>query len=244
MVKSIEKNWLKILIVIIVSVVGFYGLSYFLFGGKETVVVLLGQTSAIATIITAWVAFKIYRQAKNDEIEYAARIIILEIRESEKTVKRLTEFKNANPDPHSVGYPNDLVKIIPLKGWEKYSHLFIKRMNNDEYDQISDYYNKCEILEKYLEKNYNFYWITTEERAKQKEALGAKLAYDKPDISPEDFRREIEKIGDHYSSNTLGYLPAGIRQQIDRNLNSINLITLTPTWNKLKNIAKYNDLLG
>lgn len=205
---------------------------------------LLGQTATLATIVTAIVAYKIYQKAKADELENAARILILEIRESEKAIKKLLDFKNANPDPKLIGYPNDLIKIIPSKAWAKYSHLFIKKVNNDEYDQLSDYYNRCEVLEKYIEKNHNFFWVSSEERAKQNEILAAQLAFKDPNIKKELFDIEHEKITNLCFKNIVPFTPAGIRTQIDRNLNSISLITTTPTWNKLKSIAKYDDLLG
>lgn len=200
---------------------------------------LLNQTATFATIITAIVAYLIYKKSKSDELENAVRIIILEIKESERIIKNLNEIKNSGNI-----YPDDLVKVTPLKGWVKYSHLFIQKLNNDEYDQLNDYFKKCESLEKYIEKNHNFFWISTEERAKQKELLGASLAKEKPNITPEEFKTEIEKLSELYFTNTFTYTPAGIKTQLDRTLNSISTITNTPVWNKLKIIAKYNDLLG
>jgi len=205
---------------------------------------LLGQTATLATIITAIVAYKIYQKAKADELEDAARILILEIRESEKAIKKLLEFKNTHPDPKSTGYPNDLIKIIPSRAWAKYSHLFIKKVNNDEYDQLSDYYSKCEVLEKYIEKNHNFFWVSSEERAKQNEIIATQLALNNPDMKKEFYNIEHEKITNLCFVGIAPFTPAGIRTQIDKNLNSISLITPTPTWNKLKLIAKYDDLLG
>ena len=195
--------------------------------------------SQIATIATAVVAYYLYKKSKSDELENAVRIIILEIKESERIVKNLNEIKTAGNF-----YPDDLLKITPLKGWIKYSYLFIQKLTNDEYDQLNDYFKKCDILEKYIEKNHNFFWITTEERAKQKEILGARLAQEKPDLSAVDFKNQLENLSELYFSNTSAYTPAGIKTQMDRNLDSISMITTTPVWNKLKVIAKYNDLLG
>lgn len=205
---------------------------------------MLGQIATLATIATAFVAYYLYQKSKADDIESAARILILEIRESEKAIKKLLDFKNVNPDPKSASYPNDLIKIIPSKAWTRYSHLFIKKVNNDEYDQLNDYYSKCEVLEKYLEKNHNFFWVSTEERAKQNEILAANLAFNNSSLTKHEFDAEHEKITNLCFNGIAPFTPAGIRTQIDRNLNSISLITPTPTWNKLKFIAKYDDLLG
>lgn len=201
--------------------------------------ILLGQTAAFATIVTALVALGIYLKTKQDELENAVRIIILEIKESERIIKNLWELKNSG-----AMYPTDLVKVTPLKGWIKYSHLFMKKLTNDEYDQLNDYFKKCEVMERYIEKNHNFFWVTTEERAKQNEIMGAKLAFENPDLTPIDFRKKLEDLLALYMESTTGYSPFGIKTQMDRNLNSITLVTITPVWNKLKKIAKYKDLLG
>ncbi len=197
------------------------------------------QLGTLATVATAIVAYIIYKKSKSDELENAVRIIILEIKESERIVKNLIETKNAG----NV-YSDDLVKVIPFKGWSKYSHLFMKKLTNDEYDQLNEYFKKCEVLEKYIEKNHNFFWISTEERARQKEIIGATLALANPDMEASDIRSNMEKISDLYISNSLRYTPAGIATQLSRSLDSIALVTPTPVWNKLKTIAKYDDLLG
>lgn len=199
---------------------------------------LLDQLATFATLATAVVAYLIYRKSKQDELQSGVRIIILEIKESERIIRNWLETKNAGQS-----YADDLLKVTPLKGWTRYSHLFVHQLNNDEYDLLNDYFKKCEVLEKYIEKNHNFFWITTEERARQKEMLGAKLAQSKPDLTPEVFSQEVEQLADLYF-NTMRYTPAGIKTQIDRILNSVTLISTTPLWNKLKRLAEYNDRMG
>jgi hypothetical protein len=201
---------------------------------ESVVNILLNQTASLATVVTAIVAYFIYKKSKDDELENAVRIIILEIKESERIIKRLNEEKNSGKQ----NYSNDLVKVTPLKGWGKYSHLFIKKLNNDEYDQLNEYFKQCEVLEKYIEKNHNFFWVSTEERARQNEAIGAQLILSKPDISPQQFSAEFEHLTSTYFGNATTYTPAGIKTQLDRSLDSIVLISISPVWNKLKSIAK------
>ena len=203
--------------------------------------------SSISTLLAGSVALYLYSKSKRDEIKTAAKTIILEIKEAEKVIKIYSEVKNSGGS-----YPTDFYKVTPFKAWEKHSHLFIKKLNNDEYEQISDFYKKCEILEKYIEKSYNFFWITTEERARLKERVGVDTAIRLIEKNPNvldnikegEFRPQVEQMALLYMSNTATYLPAGIKTEIDKVLNSINLIINTPTWNSLKKIAVYKDLLG
>lgn len=203
--------------------------------------------ASISTLLAGGVAWYLYYKAKKDEIRTATKTIILEIKEAEKIIKFFLDIKNRNES-----YPTDFFKVTPYKAWNKYSHLFIKKLNNDEYEQINDFYKKCEILEKYIEKNYNFFWVTTEERARQKERIGADFALnmylqDKDAIKHKERQHfdDVEKLtAVLYMSNTGVYLPAGIKTEIDKTLNSITLIINTPTWNSLKRVAGYKDILG
>lgn len=193
------------------------------------------------------VVWYLYGKAKRDERKTAAKTIVLEIKEAEKVIKMFLEIKNSGG-----GYPADFYKVTPYKAWDRYSHLFIKKLNNDEYQQINDFYKKSEILEKYIEKNYNFFWVTTEERARLKEKIGidyaqkviADEAAGLENVMEQDHKALIEKMAKLYMDNTSTYTPAGIKIEIEKILGSTTLIINTPTWNKLKKIADYVDLLG
>jgi hypothetical protein len=190
----------------------------------------------LATVLTAVVAYWLYRKAQRDEIENAAKIIVLEIKSSEKVIKDLLETKNMN-----LPYSSDLVKLTPYKGWIRYSHLFVRQLNGDEFEQLNSYFKNCETLEKYIEKNHNFFWITTEERARQHEIMGATLARENPTWDALIFADNIERMLETYRANTSAFTPQGIKTQMDRYLNSTPLVTTTPVWNKLKRMAKYED---
>ena len=77
-------------------------------------------SSAIATVLTAGVAYWLYRLQKNADFESGARIVVLEIKEAEKTIRALLEIRNSAPDVNATIYPEDVVKIVPNKSWNKY----------------------------------------------------------------------------------------------------------------------------
>jgi len=203
--------------------------------------------TSIATLLAGSVAWYLYGKAKRDEIKTAAKTIVLEIKEAEKVIKFFLTIKNEGGN-----YPTDFYKVTPFKAWEKYSHLFIRKLNNDEYQQVNEFYRKCDIFEKYIEKNYNFFWITTEERARQKERIGMETAKGLisenktvlDNVKEGEYRDLVDKVSLLYMSNTGAYLPVGIKTEMDKILGSLTLIINTPTWNNLKRIADYKDLLG
>ena len=114
---------------------------------------------ASITFIVGSLAFYIYTKQKADEKNSAARILFLEIKESEKELRKLIEYKI-----HTGGAdypPENIVKLIQNKAWVKYSHLFIENFNTDEYQQLDEYFKKCDIFEKYFEKQHSFFWVST-----------------------------------------------------------------------------------
>lgn len=205
--------------------------------------------SAIATFAAGYVVYLVYAKAREDEMSKAAKILVMEIRDSERIIQEYRNYKD-----NKMMYPDTLVNIMPNKAWIKYSHLFVEFLSADEYDYISAYYRYCYKLEEATGKYHNFFWITTEERAKQQEAIGARLtseAFEKPEnanIALGDFtetlKRKIDAVTGIYHSNTTGYKPDGINMEIATVLDSVRLISNTPVWNKLKKVARYNEVLS
>jgi hypothetical protein len=192
---------------------------------------------ALVTSVVGSVAIYIYVKQRSDEITNAARIVFLELKESEKELKKLIDHK-VRTDGSDFPQEN-IIRLLQNRAWSKYSHLFIKNFNNDEYQQLDEYFRKCDIIEKYFEKQHNFFWIATEERARQKESIGAKLAYDNHTMAASEFKTKVETIGNLYISNTANYAPKGITNEINRQLDSITVQSVTPLWAKLKELAGY-----
>lgn len=192
---------------------------------------------ALTTFGVGSLAIYIYIRQKSDEKGNSARILFLELRESEKELKKLIDYKITTS---GEDYPQqNIVKLLQNRSWSKYAHLFIENFNNDEYQQLDEYFKKCDILEKYFEKQHHFFWISTEERARQKEGIGAKLAFDNPTMPPAVFSTTVNDISNLYIQNTRTYAPAGITIEINKQLEAITLISVTPLWTKLKDLASY-----
>lgn len=113
----------------------------------------------LATILTATVAYVIYKKKKNDEKVQVALVLLTEIREAEEKIEKVREkiFKEIIQD-----FP----VILSTKSWPVYAPLFINKFDQDELQLLNLFYDCAESIEEFGKRNNNYFWITTEERAK------------------------------------------------------------------------------
>lgn len=100
------------------------------------------NSEALATavlLITGISAFATYFLQKRNEVRDAATILLNEIRNAERTISNIHHSKNIN----------DLTIILSGNSWGKYSHLFARKLDQDEFNQVSEFYKKCELAESY-----------------------------------------------------------------------------------------------
>ncbi len=120
--------------------------------------------SGLATLATGLIAIAVYLWQKQSEKVNAAVSIIFEIRNAETNVDIVSEKINSNS-------MNDLPSVLPTNNWKKYSHLFAKDFDEDEFRMINTFYNSCVLIEDLIVKQNNFIWIATEERARVAQKL-------------------------------------------------------------------------
>lgn len=122
----------------------------------------------IATLATGLIAIFVYLSQKKSEKINAAVSIIFEIRNAESKVNIISEKINSSS-------MNDLPPVLPVNNWKKYSHLFAKDFDEDEFRMINTFYNSCEQIEDLVTRQNNFLWIATEEKGKVMQNLLGKI---------------------------------------------------------------------
>ena len=113
----------------------------------------------LATMLTGYFAVRVYKNQKLDERINAARIITSEIRNAEEGIEAIKQRLE------TVGF-GDFPSVLPLNSWRRYLYLFAKDFDQDEIELINSFYVRCEAIEDYVKRDNNFFWITTEERAR------------------------------------------------------------------------------
>lgn len=200
----------------------------------DTYIVIGTFFSGIATILTGIVALIVYSSQKRDKKINAARIILSEIRKAEKGIEDI---------PPLLGIlGSDLPSVLPTNSWSKQSYLFASDFDQDELEELNSFYGFCEQIEDAVKKDNNFFWVTTEQRAKLVQSTLVELIEKSMNsnfkINPTKLTNLKQSILDTFTNDVYSYSPQKTRTQLTNDISKVKKITTTTTGAKLKKIAK------
>ena len=186
--------------------------------------------TGLATIITGGVAILIYFYQKQDAKTQAARVLLMEIRTAEERIEQIK-------DKVQSGFTNDFPSVFTTKSWKIYSHLFISNFDQDELKKISSFYDYGDLIEEFAKRNNDFFWVTTEERARvvqQKLADCVVASHSDVTLDLEDLKK---KLLDVYASDPYSYAPQKTIDAIKNYTGKVGNLMTTSVGIKLKKLA-------
>jgi hypothetical protein len=197
-----------------------------------------GLISGIATLVTGLIAIYVFKlQKKNQEIN-AATTILLEIRNAENKINEIIE--RLDKQSHT-----DLPSVLPTNSWRRNSHLFVKHLDLDNIELLNTFYTSCEIIEDLVNRQNNYFWITTEERAKTVQHLLATIHDDyqkdrlENDVNAQaKFDARKSALDQFYGNDSLSYAPNKTVNGLKYHSQKLQRIIATPCGEQLKKIAK------
>ena len=198
---------------------------------KEFIIIFGPYFGGLTTIIAWLVAYHVYESQKSDEKMKAAVIIMTEIRNAENSLGIIQNKLH-------TGATDDFPSILWTNNWKTFGHLFAKDFDQDELQIINKFYNDCLMMEELAMRNNNFFWITTEERARITQKLLGNIAeehYD--DIASIPSKQKL--ILDAFNATINIYAPQKTLNGLEFYIKTLQKITPTAIWVKLKNIANY-----
>jgi hypothetical protein len=188
--------------------------------------------AGLATIITGAVAIIIYFQQKNDAKVQAARVLLMEIRTAEERLGQVREKLSSDAT-------SDFPSIFPTNSWKKYSPLFISDLDQDEIRIISNFYDYAELIEDFGRKNNDFFWVTTEERAKVvQQKLAELIIHAQTQTPPADLNVLKQGFLDVFVSDSYTYAPIKMVNEIKKYIEKVGNVTTSSAGIKLKKLAK------
>jgi hypothetical protein len=112
---------------------------------------LIQYVNALATVIVGSIAFMIYVKQKFDSKKDAASIILLEIKNAEPKIVQANNSLANNP-PYLAN-----IATMPNQSWDKYGYLFVGDFKPNEWEKVSNFYNKCRLHDEAVEYNNSFF---------------------------------------------------------------------------------------
>lgn len=182
--------------------------------------------SALSTFVVGSIAILLYVKQRKDQKRDAANVIIAEIRQAERLIN---QFKKN-------GISNDIsYQLLPSNNWTKYNYLFINDLDQDEIEQINNFYSQCIVLDKEIDQINISHELKNKSLAMHnyisliaKESMG----------NEEIFKTNKENYIKLMNKDIFTFRPEAPLVSIAKALNNIDLITTSSIGAKLKKIAQ------
>jgi hypothetical protein len=200
-----------------------------------------GLIAGVATLATGLIAIWVFKSQKKDEKTNAAVSILFEVRNAESKVEIISEKLNSNST-------HDLPRVLPSNNWKKYSHLFAKDFDEDEFKLINTFYNTCEIIEDLVVRQNGYIWIATEERGRVAQQLLGKIhiQFQEESMAGDEatkqaqikFDRQRSAVTKFFTDEQYFYAPRKTLDGLKFSIDHLQRISATTCGAKLKKLAK------
>lgn len=193
--------------------------------------------SGFATLISAWVVIAVYLFQKQDEKTKSARILLMEIRNAEKSLEEIKKELTTN---NAV---SDAVFTLPVNSWISYRHLFVKDFDPDELELINNFYNYCFLTESAVQRFKQVVNKAGDEKIKLYQQKLAELLYElksEPDQKKykERYEEYKQKIVDGFNNEVKYFSPDLEIYKVKMYLPNIRYVTTSSCGKKLKQLAR------
>lgn len=194
---------------------------------------------ALSTLLVGSVAFIVYKIQQKDFKKDAANAILLEMKSAERSLRVVKE--NINKDILAAD-----TQVMHYESWSKHKYLFVRDLDRDEWDLITDFYAKCQLIDEAVKYNNSSFWNDVEQIRANKQRVLADITKEHIGI-PEEKRNAAEfiKTAEDFDKiymvrqGQFGYNPQKPINDVRLYLTNLNIqITQTTIGMKLKRLAK------
>lgn len=163
----------------------------------------------LITLFVGYIVFIIYKKTKDDIKKDAANIVLLEVQNAERLLKQI--MLSVNKDIPEI--PQNIF-LMQTESWSKYRYLFVRDFDWNEWDEITDFYNKCQLYDQSVTYNNSFFQKNEEQIRVNLQRVLADYAKDYSDkiCSTQDEKRK-EKLQKEYLDKREQY----INKYMDKN---------------------------
>jgi len=114
-------------------------------------------------------AYSVYKKQKRDAKRDAANVILLEIESAEKQLQLINQTQ-------SSGTLAENIYLMKSSTWDENRYMFVRDFDSNEWDKITDFYNKCLQYDASVAYNNTFFGNNVEKVQNQVLRVLAKYA--------------------------------------------------------------------
>jgi hypothetical protein len=195
------------------------------------------------TLLAGIIAYIVYVRQKQDSKKDAANSLLLEIQHAERSIARAKDhIRKGNLDVD--------LEILQVNSWSTQKHLFSRDFDKDEWDAITEFYNKANLLDEAIKYNSKGFGGDVEQIRANKQRILAdftKDAIDKMGSSKElttesvlqEFSNKAELFDKLYmdKQGAYAYNPTKPINDAKTYLEDLGNLSTTSVGTKLKRLA-------
>lgn len=125
----------------------------------------------ITTLLVGTLAWLVYVKQKRDAKVDEARSIVLEIQNAESALSKVR-------DAVKSGHLDVDVRVLQSESWSVSKRLFVRDFDRDEWDLISDFFNRAALIDDAIRYNKTAFASDVEQIRTNKQATFARFAAD------------------------------------------------------------------
>ncbi|NGX58683.1 MAG: hypothetical protein K940chlam3_01591 [Chlamydiae bacterium] len=177
-------------------------------------------------------AYAVYRLERRNEIKKSATIVLLAVRQAERTISTVKETRNIDPRSH---------RLVRGDPWSTHNHLLADHLDEDELELIDQFFKNCTLIDKMLDQLCSHPQV--HERVLEIQRILCKIAYDstinsEPATTAQDRYQKSKDafLGLMEKEETL-INPKDPQEMLRARLTDILPITTTTAGSQLKRLA-------
>lgn len=196
---------------------------------------------AIITLAVGFTAWILYRKQNKDRKRDIANSILSEIQQAEKSVDRVRDYIR------DTGNVEINIQIVRQNSWTSHKHLFSNDLDEDEWNEINNFYDNAELLNETLRRSNMIFEKNSDQiRSNMQEAVAAfsKAAasvYNEQnkEITVRDFNEKLDLFNKFYGdkSKIFTFSPVKYLNDANRILEDIRFISTSTAGEKLKRLS-------
>lgn len=196
----------------------------------------------LVTLLVGIVAWVVYVKQKKDSKVDEARSIVLEIQNAESALSKVRDAVKA-------GHLDIDVQVLQSESWSMSKRLFVRDFDGDEWDIISDFFNRASLIDEAIRYNKTAFASDIEQIRSNKQATFARFAAEavekaKGTENVDEFRKNYDlkaKAFDGLYMDHQGdflYKPLKPLNDVKMYLDGMSNLSATVVGQKFKKIAR------